>query len=121
MGEPVGTTWSIARSVGWSLVYAVVLYMIIVAITMLGVWGIGAGLKKDGSAQDAEDVIGNVVGKMMWIYIIVISLSVAGGLGIMYKSLKNPYWYGWSDAEAHHKIADEKRMCKEYGSCLDLP
>lgn len=107
-----GTSWSVAWSFGWCLAYGVVLYFVILGLSWL--------LFHMWAEVIPHDSLGEALTGMRAIYVVIVVLSLLGGIVITYKSLRNPYEYGWADAEDFHKITAEKRKCSE-GICVEMP
>ena len=115
-----GTNKSILYSIGWSVLYGIVLALIIAAI----VWVVfSAGVREVRNELEQGNLMAydGLVSSMGYIYVAVMVLSMVGMIVITYKSLQNPYGYGWADAEAHHNIPEERRKCKENENCKDMP
>ena len=115
-----GTNKSILYSLGWGLLYGIVLALIIAAIVwvVFSFWVRGVRNELEQGNLGAFD---GMVSSMGYIYVAVMVLSLVGTIVIAYKTLKNPYGYGWADAEAHHNIPKERRKCKENENCEDMP
>lgn len=102
-----GTTSAVLYTIGWSILYGIVLSLLIAVIAYAAIISIGL----TGSSTQS-----------MTSMVIVFGLLYFGSVCYFtYKIISNTYQYGWRDAEEHHTISDDKRKCKNNEWCKEMP